>query len=427
MNILVAVEELRAGGAQTFALRFAQALHDAGHRVWLYTMYWQYSEDSMLRRLAPDVKFVHYQPGNQQLDMLLQRTEGWLERKGLASPVRTARLRKHLTRFLREAQIDVVSSNTFRCDELMAQALEPLPHVPLVVTMHGDYEQFLAFYRAGKEHVLPNYLPRLTRTLRRVNGIAYLSEQNLEVLKPSVLPGANTQHLLTQRIYNGLSAAFSPQAGQRNRTALGIPPDAFVFGMVARGVAGKGWQPLTEAYRRLRAESTRPLRLLLVGEGPAIDALRAQYAAEADILFTGFTDNPVDYVANFDVGVLASSLRESLPNSIAEYLFCGKPTISTDIGEVRNMLCTEEGEQAGLLIDFPNQGLTDTEQLYQAMRRYLTEPALLAKHQALAPHAFAQFRMERCVAAYTALYQSCTHQLASGPAARDAANSSHQP
>ncbi|UYZ57445.1 glycosyltransferase family 4 protein [Hymenobacter latericus] len=407
MNVLVAVEELRAGGAQTFALRFAQALQQAGHSVWLYTLYWQYAQDSLLRKLAPDVKLIHYQPGLTCADLMLQRAEGWLERHGYDLSIRSGILKKHLKQTIEQYNIDVVSSNTFRCDELISQVLRDMPSVPLVITMHGDYEQFMEFYKKGQEHVIPNYPERVSNTLRAVQGVAYLADSNLEVLRPEVTPQEVTAHLVVRRIYNGLDAHLSGRAASRTRAALGIEAEALVFGMVARGVAGKGWEPLVQAYRLLRSEITKPLALVLVGDGPALTQLQAECATETDIHFTGFDDNPVDFVTVFDVGVLASSLRECLPNSIAEYLFCGKACISTDVGEVRNMLQTSTGEQAGLLIPFPESGLASADELYQAMRRYALEPALLQKHQQLASDAFQKFDMRRCVVAYEQLYNDC--------------------
>ena len=66
MKILIAVEEFRIGGAQIFALRLAQALHERGHQVYLYSMYWQYTEHDLVKRLAPDVELIQYQPTNKK-------------------------------------------------------------------------------------------------------------------------------------------------------------------------------------------------------------------------------------------------------------------------------------------------------------------------------------------------------------------------
>ncbi|MDB5270505.1 MAG: hypothetical protein JWP58_3545 [Hymenobacter sp.] len=426
MNILVAVEELRFGGAQTFALRLAQALREAGHGVWLYTMYGNLTETELVRRLAPDVPVLAYEPSSTGLDAFAQRADGWLERHGQHRSLRRRALRAHLSRMLRQHRIDVVSSNTFKSDELMAEVLAAgFPKVPLVVTMHGDYEQFWAFYQAAGAYALPEYPARLARTLARVTGMAYLADQNLRVLEPAVVPLAHTAHIQRQRIYNGMEGRFSADAGMYTRAALGIEPEAFVVGMVARGVAEKGWEPLLQAFDLLSndpALARWPVHVVIVGSSPFIEELRARYATNSRAHFLGFVNNPVDVVPTLDVGVLASSLKESLPNSIAEYLFAGRPVVSTDIGEIGNMLrpelnlghpaADEPTESAGFLIDFPPAGQqADPQQLYAALRRYATDADLLQRHQELALLAFRKFSMSRCVAAYEALYETSQKAL----------------
>ena len=427
MNILVAVEELRFGGAQTFALRLAQALREAGHHVWLYTMYGNLTETELVRRLAPDVPVLAYQPSNASFDAFAQRVDGWLERRGQYRATRRRVLRAHLRQMLRQYRIDVVSSNTFKSDELMAEVLTgDFQRVPLIITMHGDYEQFWVFYQAAGPYALPEYPVRLRRTLARVTAMAYLADQNLQVLEPAVVPTSCTDHLLRRRIYNGMEGRFSADASMYSRAALGIEPAAFVVGMVARGVAEKGWEPLLQAFDLLSKDPAlagRPVHVVVVGSSPFIDDLRQRYAGNPCTHFLGFVNNPVDCVPAFDVGVLASSLKESLPNSIAEYLFAGRPVVSTDVGEIGNMLrpeldlghpvAGEPTESAGFLIDFPIAGYqADPQQLYMALRRYATEPELLHRHQDLALLAFRKFSMVRCVAEYEALYEAGTVALA---------------
>ena len=408
MNILVAVEELRIGGAQTFALRLAQALHEAGHRVYLYAMYWQYTEHDLVKRLAPDVELLEYRPAAGGMDTFLLRTDDWLQRHGHTLSLRRRSLLGHLRQVLRSKRIDVVSSNTFKADALLAEALRPFGRIPLVVTMHGDYEQFLTFYRQQQQYVIPGYLSKLTNTIARLNGVAYLSEQNLEAIR---LNQSVAENLILRQIYNGLDGRVSDEAANYTRQQLRIAPDALVFGMVARGVPEKGWEPVIQAYQRLRAEISRPTNLLLVGASPFLTELSEKYKADDSLRFLGFVNNPIACVESLDVGILASSLKESLPNSIAEYLFCGKAVISTDVGEIRQMIRTDAGQEAGLLIDFPQQGLADTELLYQAMHQYATSAALLTQHQQWARQAFAKFDMRACIAAYTQLYQDTIDAL----------------
>ncbi|RZJ85721.1 MAG: glycosyltransferase, partial [Hymenobacter sp.] len=112
-----------------------------------------------------------------------------------------------------------------------------------------------------------------------------------------------------------------------------------------------------------------------------------------------------EVVRLFDVGLLPSYFAsESLPNCIAEYLFCGAPVVATRIGEIPQMLAVPGQGLAGVLLEQNGQGLTDPAALTAALRTYLTQPAVLAAHRALARQCFDKFRMERCVVAYEELF-----------------------
>lgn len=80
------------------------------------------------------------------------------------------------------------------------------------------------------------------------------------------------------------------------------------------------------------ARRTRPLRLLLLGEGPLREALEAQAAAldVADAVdFLGFRRDVADFLQAADLFVLSSD-REGLPLSLLEALSLGTPVVSTD-------------------------------------------------------------------------------------------------
>ena len=58
MNILIAIEDLRTGGAQVFGMRLAQALHQRGHQVHLYSHYASYINRPLLRQVGSAWKKV---------------------------------------------------------------------------------------------------------------------------------------------------------------------------------------------------------------------------------------------------------------------------------------------------------------------------------------------------------------------------------
>ncbi|GAB3579746.1 glycosyltransferase family 4 protein [Hymenobacter daeguensis] len=393
MKILLTVEDLRTGGAQTFVLRLAQALHAAGHSVHLYSHYAHHTNEDLVRQLAPDVPVIAF-GGNGVADTALRKADGLRRRFGFTSSWRETQLIRHLRQTIERLRPDVVNTHTIKADYAAARALQGL-NIPLVITMHGCYELFL--HKADA----PEVTPKGNYALQHAASVVYLTDKNLEIFRqPGVRPLASLPHA---KIYNGFDGQFSAAKAEHTRQRLGIPADAFVAGMVARGIPEKGWQHAIDSFLAL-SEAFENLHLVLVGDSDYLTGLRAQYP-HPRLHFTGFSRNPIDWVDLFDVGLLPSYFHaESLPNSIAEYLSCGKPVIASRIGEVPAMLETDQG-LAGVVLDQADWRLTDPAQLTAALRAYLLDPALLRQHSQLAERAFEKFRMDRCVAAYLKMYR----------------------
>jgi glycosyltransferase involved in cell wall biosynthesis len=261
--------------------------------------------------------------------------------------------------------------------------------------MHGCYEDFL--HKTDQPEV--TQLGR--QALQQASALVYLTDKNLEIFSlPGVRPLVDLPHA---QIYNGFDGHFSAPEQLPSRAQLGIGAQDVVFGMVARGIAEKGWHYALASFEELSVEFPQT-HLVLVGSSAYLDGLKAQ-TANPKVHFVGFAPNPIDWVRLFDVGLLPSYFAsESLPNSVAEYLFCGAPVIATRIGEVPQMLDVPGKGLAGVLLGQNGQGLQDPSALTVAMRSYITSPTLLDAHSTLARQCFEKFRMEHCVAAYEAVF-----------------------
>jgi len=87
---------------------------------------------------------------------------------------------------------------------------------------------------------------------------------------------------------------------------------------------------LLRAFQKVRAQ--RPVRLLILGEGPdlhSLEELAAELGIAADVQFAGFVQNPFAYYRRADLFVM-SSAWEGLPTALIEALACGCPVVSTD-------------------------------------------------------------------------------------------------
>ena len=99
---------------------------------------------------------------------------------------------------------------------------------------------------------------------------------------------------------------------------------------VGRLTRQKGFDVLLEAFAAVRR--TRPLRLVLLGEGHQRERLvqRArELGIDADLALPGFVNNPWAWIARADLFVL-SSRWEGSPNALTEALALGTPVVATD-------------------------------------------------------------------------------------------------
>ena len=163
---------------------------------------------------------------------------------------------------------------------------------------------------------------------------------------------------------------------------------------------------LLEAARIVRQKAGKKLRLLFVGSGPCLDSIRLSLTAEdlTWIQLAGQQDQPEDWIAKCDVCLLPSYLPgESLPNSIIEYLGCGKPVLATPIGGIPEMLQTPDGLAGVLLPQQPN-GRADVAALAETILQLMAEPETLKAMASRTGAAFARYSMDTCVRSYEAAF-----------------------
>jgi glycosyltransferase involved in cell wall biosynthesis len=373
--------------------------------VWLYSHYASYVNHELVKQIAPDVPVLVFDAtGMPGLDWALLKAQGLFRRLGKHFNGREQLVARHLRHTIKQLQIEVVNSHMIKSDYVAAAAVaDTQPMVPLVITMHGCYEDFL------HSTDYPEITLKSRAALQQAAAVVYLTAKNLEIFSvPGVRP---LQDVLHAQIYNGFEGRFSQATQLPSRAQLGIEAQDLVFGMVARGIPEKGWQYAIDSFEAVQARYANS-HLLLVGASDYLTDL-ASKVQNPHIHFVGFAPNAIDWVRLFDVGLLPSYfVSESLPNSLAEYLFCGVPVIATRIGEIPYMLETPTHQLAGVLIEQNGRGLVYPAQLTAAMEAYLATPALLLQHKQLAKLAFDKFRMQQCIEAYEAIFRQAQQPTA---------------
>jgi len=110
---------------------------------------------------------------------------------------------------------------------------------------------------------------------------------------------------------------------------------------VGRLTAQKRWEWLLFLLSELNHLDKVPnWHFSLCGEGEDeanIKQLIKNLNLENHVILTGYQKNITDWYVNSDI-LLLSSLYEGTPNVVAEALSCGTPVISTDVGDVRDLV-----------------------------------------------------------------------------------------
>lgn len=179
----------------------------------------------------------------------------------------------------------------------------------------------------------------------------------------------------------------SPRQRQKqSSTSVGLshPAIVTVAGMSRR----KGISELIESFSQL-SEKTPDINLYIVGDGPdrqsfEQQALKTPFADR--IHFEGFQDNPLAYMREADIFVLASH-REPFGLVLSEARSAGCAIVASDVDGIPEAL---DGGEAGLLC-----APRDVSALETALRQLIDNPKQLETYQQRAQKNLSRFQVER--------------------------------
>ncbi|WP_342754486.1 glycosyltransferase [Pantoea sp. MBD-2R] len=149
-----------------------------------------------------------------------------------------------------------------------------------------------------------------------------------------------------------------PEREAMRRQLLDVNDDTFVFGSIGSLIARKSNHHILQALAKfVAAFPDANWRMVILGEGPEHDALQrqAQQAGLQDrVIFTGFCSNAMEYLAAFDVFILASK-SEGLPRVVLEAMLLKTAVIGSRVTGTAELI---EHDKTGLLFDYGDvQGL----------------------------------------------------------------------
>ncbi len=396
MRILITTEAIHPGGAETFLLRLAEALSRRGHQVLIFNFHKRIYNEDLHQRTAPSVAVVS---ADIPASPIVRIVEGLFRRIGIDSVITNHFIAKKLRFVVDQFEPDIIHSHLFKTDVLSCLIAKP-KNIPVVTTQHGDYAMYYQQCQQNKNVPLPGFMKKLRFVLNEMKEFVCISGEQEQFFENEMQACAGKK-LRYRKIYNGYEKSATP-AKAVSRLSLNIPENAFVFGMVARGIPEKGWEQLIQAFIRLNDPQTH---LLLVGGSDYIEQLKTKYAGNRRMVFAGTVTNPLDWISIFDAGVLPSYFgSESLPTVVMEYLYCHKPVIATKIGELPAMI--ENGSsKSGILVPL-TQGTVDEEALFAALKLMNENQEAFRNMKANTEECFQQFDMESCTIAYENLFKA---------------------
>lgn len=202
-----------------------------------------------------------------------------------------------------------------------------------------------------------------------------------------------------EQIINGVDGeTFRPEVDKAAcRTRLGIPDDKLIVGIVGRLDPVKDHATLLRAV----AQSETACRLVVVGAGPAEDALR-QLAAELNVAefthFFGARHDIAQVLGALDVFVLPS-LAEGISNTILEAMACGLPVIASRVGGNPELVTAGE---TGFLFD-----VGQADMLAAQLKCYIERPELRRAHGVAARERVErEFSLAAMVSKYERMYRA---------------------
>jgi glycosyltransferase involved in cell wall biosynthesis len=141
---------------------------------------------------------------------------------------------------------------------------------------------------------------------------------------------------------------------EKNRQALGLPSDQFIFVTIGRLVKRKNLEDLLHIFKEV--QKTDPSILLVIGDGPEkdkIESLAKQLGIENAVRLLGRVsdEEKFQYLAASDV-YLSTAIHEGFGIVFLEAMECGLPVISYDRGGQTDFL--REGK-TGYLIELGNK------------------------------------------------------------------------
>ncbi|WP_170266787.1 glycosyltransferase family 4 protein [Brevifollis gellanilyticus] len=372
------IPSLQTGGAEWAFVRQANALCEQ-HEITAYVPYACDSAPALMSAFKSQVRVVSLPLPHAFFHRVIYKLSLLFPKVALEKRIHRAVLGLlHRLEKFQMVNPHLHSGTHIACD-VFARA-----SVPVVESDHGDYA------------LLKKEDPSLERhraVFARLDGVVCPSQANQQNLREMPWKAGFRQSVIP----------YAAPVGQVSEKTGLTKDEVFTFGLLARGVAEKGWAEALAAFRLLRSQVKMPMKMLFIGEGSEIQRLRGEVKPDEGVEIAGYQADTSEWIAKCDVGLLPSYFAaESLPNAIIEFQAQGRPMIATSVGGIPEML-----ESSGMTVPIDAAtGRADVQALSAAMQRMVEDAAFRQSCAAGARMSFGRYLPEKCCAAYTRFFES---------------------
>ncbi len=377
MKILLSVNNLGLGGVSTYVAHLANSLSNE-HSITIFDLYPYSSDYNALTFLKSNIEIdsvLNY----KIVDRFFWKVHGLFISFGTKLLIWNFWRKNLLKRLVYLKEIDVIISFDKFSDAIITQTF--YGKKPIILSLHGSYD-ISPFFSISSEEIV-NY----ETIFRHCDAIVYKSDCNIEILKHY----SNLDNIkIIKKVLHGFTAEVPTLSREILIEKFNIKIDSFIFGMIARGVKEKGWEEALEAFTIL-CKTINNIDFIVIGSSDYLDTLKEKYKHFLNIHFIGFVEKSIDWVNLFDVGLLPTYAKtENFTFSVVEYMFCQKPSIVTNHGELATTIEAGDKKMAGLLLEL-NNGKPSVIDIVEAMKTYYKNPELYKEHKALTKIAMEKF------------------------------------
>lgn len=377
------IDSFYDGGVEMFAIRLSNRLAHEFNIIFLELNPFLTKEKNQVRLIdRHSIKLV--QAAQNLYGKWIYNGRKWFL-KDLLWKDYNKRKRNEILQLIKRHNIHIVHSHSWVPDVFFSE-LKDGPGFRHISSFHGEYEMLL-------ENPTEDIINKTAKNLTCIDDVVYLSNLHNTTLDRFGFPA-----LHRHRIFHGIEFPLA------KTTTTCKSGDVLKLILVGRGIKEKGWEEAIIAVSELEKKYPGRLQLDLVGHGEFLDGLKSKYKSAGNIRFLGYKDSVRPFIEEAHIGLLPSYYpAESLPNTIIEFLFCGKPVIATRIGAIPEMLDAGNGT-AGTIIDLDEGRRLSPNSVAEAIEQYLHYPERIALQSAQALLAAEKFSLEKCAQSYRDLY-----------------------